>query len=130
MLTEHACPCVCTRYSSPLLRMPTAEHIKQQVRFENTGPDQVPGVIIMQLHSSWQPDHGTWDPKYKHLLLVFNARPEPFECSYPEGAEWYKLHPALAALHADTMVQLCSADNAQRRLHVSPRMAAVFVQER
>jgi hypothetical protein len=110
--------------------MPTAEHINQQVRFENTGPDQVPGVIVMQLHSSWQPDHGTWDPKYKQLLCVFNARPEPFECAYPVGSDWFKLHPALAALHGDPMVQLCSADNEKRMLHVSPRMAAVFVQER
>lgn len=47
--------------------MPTAEHIKQQVVFQNTGPDQVPGVIVMQLHSSWQPDHGTWDDQYKQV---------------------------------------------------------------
>lgn len=110
--------------------MPTAEHIKQQVRFHNTGPQQVPGVIIMQLHSSWQPDHGTWDQKYRQVLIVFNARPEPFECDFPEGGEWYKLHPALATLQEDRMVQLCTADNDRRRLYVSPRMAAVFVQER
>eukprot|EP00775_Hariotina_reticulata_P002314 gene2314-2622_t len=118
------------RYSSPLFRMPTAEHIKQQLRFHNTGPEQTPGVIIMQLHSSWQPDHGTWDAKYKQVLVVFNARPEPFECAFPEGAEWYKLHPALAALHHDQLVQVCTADNTQRTLLVSPRMTAVFVQER
>lgn len=110
--------------------MPTAEHIRQQLRFHNTGPQQVPGVIVMQLHSSWQPDHGSWDPQYKQVLVVFNARPEPYEAEYPEGAEWYKLHPALAALQDDATVQLCSADNEKRRLHVSPRMAAVFVQPR
>lgn len=44
-------PCCANRYSSPLFRMPTAEHIKQQLRFHNTGPEQTPGVIIMQLHS-------------------------------------------------------------------------------
>ncbi|WIA10447.1 hypothetical protein OEZ85_010639 [Tetradesmus obliquus] len=118
------------RYSSPLFRMPTGEHIRQQLRFHNTGPQQVPGVIVMQLHSSWQPDHGSWDPQYKQALVVFNARPEPYEAEFPEGAEWYKLHPALAALQEDAMVQLCSADNEKRRLHVSPRMAAVFVQPR
>lgn len=65
LLLLYCCnPC---RYSSPLLRMPTAEHIKQQVVFQNTGPDQVPGVIVMQLHSSWQPDHGTWDDQYKQV---------------------------------------------------------------
>ncbi|KAF8068441.1 PU1 [Scenedesmus sp. PABB004] len=113
------------RYSSPLFRMPTAEHIKQQLRFHNTGPQQKPGVIVMQLHSSWQPDHGTWDQNFKQCLVVFNARPEPFEFEYPEGSNWFKLHPALAALQDDRMVQLCAADNDKRRLHVSPRLAAV-----
>jgi hypothetical protein len=80
--------------------------------------------------NSWQPDHGTWDAKYKQVLVVFNARPEPYECAFPEGAEWYKLHPALAALHHDPLVQVCAADNTQRSLLVSPRMTAVFVQER
>lgn len=121
---------VIRRYSSPLLRMPTAEHIKQQVQFQNTGPEQVPGVIVMQLHSSWQPDHGTWDNKYKQVLVVFNARPQPYECKYPEGSDWFKLHPAFAALTHDPMVMLCTADNDRKMLHVSPRMAAVFVQER
>eukprot|EP00879_Flechtneria_rotunda_P011613 GHRR01012130.1.p1 GENE.GHRR01012130.1~~GHRR01012130.1.p1 ORF type:complete len:951 (+),score=302.30 GHRR01012130.1:707-3559(+) len=117
------------RYSSPLFRMPTAEHITQQVQFQNTGPQQVPGVIIMQLHSSWQSDHGTWDPKHKQLLVVFNARPEAFECDYPEAAEQYKLHPALASLQ-DPEVQQCTADNETRRLHVTARMAVAFVQDR
>jgi hypothetical protein len=29
------------RYSTPLLRLPRASHIKQQVTFHNTGPAQV-----------------------------------------------------------------------------------------
>lgn len=118
------------RYSSPLFRMPTAEHVKQQVVFQNTGPDQVPGVIVMQLHSSWQPDHGTWDGQYKQVLLVFNARPTPFECAFPQGTDYLRLHPALAALTDDGAVQACRADNELRRLSVAPRIAAVFVQPR
>lgn len=110
--------------------MPTAEHIKQQLRFHNTGPQQVPGVIVLQLHSSWQPDHGTWDPRYSQVLVVFNARPDVYEAPFPDGAEWYKLHPAQASLRDDEAMQACSADNTARRLRVSPRMAAVFVTER
>ena len=29
------------RYSSPLFRLPQAAHVKQQLRFHNTGPQQV-----------------------------------------------------------------------------------------
>lgn len=29
------------RYSSPLFRLPTSDHIKRQVTFHNTGPQQV-----------------------------------------------------------------------------------------
>jgi hypothetical protein len=74
-------------------------------------------------------DHGTWDERYVQVLAVFNAGPQPFSAPFPDGGEWYKLHPALAAL-GDPGVDACSADNATRRLTVSPRMAAVFVQER
>lgn len=110
--------------------MPTAEHIKQQVQFRNTGPEQTPGVIVMQLYSSWQPDHGTWDDRYKQVLVVFNARPGPYECDFPEGSDYFVPHPALAALKTDAAVQACTADNARRKLHVAPRIAAIFVEPR
>jgi hypothetical protein len=110
--------------------MPTAEHIKQQVQFQNTGPDQVAGVIVMQLHSSWQPEHGTWDAQYRQVLVVFNARPETYEADYPEGVAHLTLHPALAALREDEGVMACSADSERRRLRVSARLAAVFVEPR
>ncbi len=33
------------RYSSPLFRLPSAEAIKSQLRFHNTGPNQVSAYI-------------------------------------------------------------------------------------
>lgn len=64
------------------------------------------------------------------VLIVFNARPEPYECTYPPGSDWFKLHPAFAALTDDPAVMACSADNEKKLLTVSPRLAAVFVQPR
>lgn len=67
--------------------------------------------------------------RHSQVLVVFNARPEPYVADFPDAAEWYKLHPDLAVLD-DPLVHLCCADNDARRLTVAPRMTAVFVQER
>jgi hypothetical protein len=112
------------RYSSPLFRMPLAEHVCAQVRFANTGPDQTPGVIVMVLASSRPPPaaagsavggggggensgHGTHDPLHASVVCVFNARPEPYECAFPIGESGglgsgaLRLHPALEELRGD-----------------------------
>jgi hypothetical protein len=72
----------------------------------------------------------THTPHALQVLIVFNARPEPYECTYPPGSDWFKLHPAFAALTGDPAVMACSADNDKKLLRVSPRLAAVFVQPR
>ncbi|NTV64737.1 MAG: pullulanase-type alpha-1,6-glucosidase, partial [Oscillochloris sp.] len=38
------------RRSTPLFRLRTAEQVRRAVRFFNTGPDQIAGLIVMQLH--------------------------------------------------------------------------------
>ena len=46
------------RYSSPLFRLPTAAAVRRQLSFANTGPGQVPGLIVMQVVSAPAPDVG------------------------------------------------------------------------
>ncbi|KAJ9508470.1 hypothetical protein QJQ45_012002 [Haematococcus lacustris] len=65
------------RYSSPLFRLPTQAAVLDQVSFTNTGPDQVPGVIVMQLESALGTDMtgSVYDPNFERLVVVFNAAP-------------------------------------------------------
>ena len=121
------------RYSSPLFRMPSAEHVCRQVSFENTGPDQIPGVIVMRLASTGSPaDPGTHDPELACAVIVFNAQPAAARVPFPAGAGALELHPALQELAAagDDAVAACRADGARRELSVAGRVAAVFVERR
>jgi pullulanase len=56
------------RYSSGLFRMSTLGEIQQNMTFLNTGPNQIPGLIVMKLDA-----HGGNYGMYKHILVVFNA---------------------------------------------------------
>ncbi|KAI8468427.1 MAG: glycoside hydrolase superfamily [Monoraphidium minutum] len=120
------------RYSSPLFRLPAAADVMRQVAFENTGPGQLPGVIVMVLTSSDSPTDGTHDPAHARVVAVFNARPAPAALPFPAAAgAGLELHPALAELAAsDAALAACCADGAARELHVAARTAAVFVERR
>ena len=48
--------------------MATDGEIQQNLAFLNTGPSQVPGLIVMKLDAN-----GGNYGKYKHILVVFNA---------------------------------------------------------
>jgi hypothetical protein len=135
------------RYSTPLLRLPAAAAVRGQVSFENTGPGQVPGVIIMRVASAAESarsggsaaaaaaaaatDGGVFDPELTDVVVVFNARPEEFRCRYPRGCRSLELHPALAELaESDPAVGGCHADDVREEITVAPRAAAVYVARR
>ena len=66
------------RKSSKLFRLETAEQIKSDVSFYNTGPNQIPGLIVMDLK-----DTKNIDPNYKEILVLFNAHPNSVTFSDP-----------------------------------------------
>lgn len=120
------------RYSSPLFRMARTEHILKQLTFHNTGPNQMPGVIVMELVSAPEGGNGTYDPSYERLVTVFNCAPYgndvPYPASVPQGAR-LQLHPELVAA-GDARVGAAAADGTARVFRVPARTAAVFVQPR
>jgi len=120
------------RYSSPLFRLPTEELIQKHVTFANTGPNQVPGIIMMLLSSGDQGSEA-YDPEFEHILVVFNASPEPKELQYPAPLERLSLHPVQqdAALEDDEMwLKGCAAHDEGPMVEVPPRTTAVFVTTR
>jgi len=70
---EHLRTMLAIRKSSPLFRLRTAEEITQRVAFHNTGPTQVPGVILMSLSDLVEPD---LDVANEFIVVVFNATDE------------------------------------------------------
>jgi len=56
------------RYSSGLFRMATFAEIQDNLTFLNTGPNQIPGLIVMKLDAN-----GGEYGRFQHIVVVFNA---------------------------------------------------------
>lgn len=113
------------RAGSPLFRLRTAEDVQARLQFYNTGPDQVPGVIVMSLSDTVGDN---LDPDYDRIVVVFNADDAAVVLAVPELAgRPMALHPVLAA-SADPVVAGSSWDGAAGAFTVPGRTTAVFVQ--
>eukprot|EP00210_Caulerpa_lentillifera_P000540 g522.t1 len=91
---EHVLSFLRIRYSSPLFRISKPRFIKKQIVFYNTGPKQIPGVIIVELNSSYSlGDEGIFDQNFKRIVVLYNARPESISIKFPTSM--LELHPVL-----------------------------------
>ena len=104
------------RQSSPLFRMSSLTQVQANLHFLNTGPHQIPGVIVMALNDS--------DSK---MLVVFNATKATinFEDDLLQGFE-LQLHP-IQSSSADEIVRRSSFDSATGTVVVPALTTAVFV---
>src|SRR6056297_3365441 len=109
------------RYSTPLMRLGSAEEIHTRVGYHNTGPSQIPGVIAMTI-SDGSCTSSDLDPNYDGLLIVFNADLQPHEIEL--GIDGLELHPALQN-GADQVVKESAASGGI--ITVPPISAAVFI---
>ncbi|HMA36047.1 MAG TPA: pullulanase-type alpha-1,6-glucosidase, partial [Chloroflexia bacterium] len=112
------------RKSSKLFRLETAAAVKDRVRFLNTGPTQVPGLIVMSLADL---PAARVDPVYGWIVVVFNATATTQRFADPvfAGADLV-LHPIQRA-SADPVVRSARFNAATRTLTVPARTTAVFV---
>ncbi|GMG88047.1 pullulanase-type alpha-1,6-glucosidase [Biformimicrobium ophioploci] len=86
MFREH----LAIRSSSALFRLPTGTAIKDAVSFLNTGPDQVPGVIVMQIDDA----DGTYDAERQRMVVIFNGDTQDHSIAISDYANGdYALHP-------------------------------------
>jgi pullulanase-type alpha-1,6-glucosidase len=124
------------RKSSRLFRLRTAEDVQERLRFYNTGPSQVPGLIAFGLtddeharESELSPHHGG-DDGHDGFTLVFvllNAAPgtETLVVSELAGRR-LRLHPVQAS-SADPIVRNARFHRSSGTFTVPGRTAAVFV---
>jgi pullulanase len=83
------------RASSELFRLGSAEETQARLRFYNTGPEQIPGVIVMALSDRVE-GFPARDPNYQLMVVVFNATQRRQNLRLPELADVrLSLHPLL-----------------------------------
>jgi pullulanase-type alpha-1,6-glucosidase len=114
------------RASSPLFRLGTQQDIVDRVTFHNTGPDQIPGVIVMSISDTIGDD---LDPAAEALWTVFNPTDDAvlFAAGGLIGAD-VALHPVLVG-SVDPVVVAAGFDAATGTFSVPARTTAVFIDQ-
>lgn len=101
------------RSASSWLRLGSAAEVRDSLEFLNTGPGQVPGLIVMSLGD-----------EAGGLVVLFNATVTPQR--FTAQKRRYELHPIQQA-SADPVVRGARYDAGKGEFHVPPRTTAVFV---
>jgi pullulanase len=114
------------RKSSRLFRLRTAGDIEQRLTFRNTGPGQVPGLIVMELSDVPAPD---LDPGAEAIIVFFNATDDQQLLTYPDlRGRHFTLHKTQRTSD-DEVVEGAQFVPGQGRFRVPPRTTAVFVED-
>lgn len=119
---SHVTEMLQVRRSSPLFRLQSADQVMARLRFLNTGPDQIPGLIVMALDDT---PGESLDPNFDRLVVFFNGTnaAQSFTAAELADVAWV-LHPVQAA-SADPLVR--SAAFAAGAFNIPARTTAVFV---
>jgi pullulanase-type alpha-1,6-glucosidase len=111
------------RRSSPLFRLRTGADVRERLRFHNTGPTQLGGLIAFSL---WDED-GSVDRRHSLVAVLVNANDEAQTLGVPDVVgRPLVLHPVQAA-SADPVVRTSAFDPGSGGFSVPARTAAVFV---
>ena len=98
-----------------------------RLKFYNTGPNQVPGLIVMSL-SDKVPTLPDLDPAREQIVVLFNATDEPQVYTIAELAgQGFRLHP-VQTNSADPVVRGAWFNPQTGAFTVPARTTAVFVQ--
>jgi pullulanase len=123
---EHFREMLAIRKSTPLFRLHTGAEVSGRLAFWNTGPSQLPGLVVMSLDDP----HGDHDFRVKLVVTLFNANDDAQTFANPALAGWkIRLHPILAS-SADPVVRTAKFDRAAGAFSVPGRTTAVFVAPR
>ncbi len=114
------------RRSSPLFRLRTGEEVRERLRFYNTGPSQIPGLIVMTVADA----EGSIDRRFEQVVVAINAVDETRAVPLPiDPCPVLELHP-LQVASQDAVVRTSAFDPSDCELTVPARTAAVFVDQR
>jgi pullulanase/glycogen debranching enzyme len=111
------------RQSSPLFRLQTAEDVNNRLVFYNTGPEQIPGLIVMSISDVDQA--ANLDPNADMVLVLFNATPDDLTFTLPDELAQvdFGLHMEQALLSDSTL----RGDYADGAVQLPPRSTTVLI---
>jgi pullulanase len=114
------------RRSSRLFRLRSGDEVAAHLRFHNTGPHQLPGLLVWSLEDA----EGSVDPAHRLIVVLLNASGAPGAITLKElaGAP-LALHPVQAD-SADPLVRAVRFDAATGGFRVPGRTTAVFWAQR
>ena len=116
------------RKSTPLFRLQTGEEVKERVKFYNTGPNQLPALIVMTILDKQK---RTLDPVNRSVVVLFNADKIERRIALPDYVGIpLELHPVLKHSSADLIARHSRYDSATGLFIIPPRTTAVFVEGR
>jgi hypothetical protein len=113
------------RYSSRLFRLQTAEDVQARVAFWNTGPDQLPGLIVMSISDSLDPD---LDREHASIVVLVNANDEAQAFTAGEFATKKLVLHRVQRESADAVVKTSQFDPSTGTFTIPARTTAVFVE--
>lgn len=112
------------RQSTPLFRLPTETDVIERLEFHNTGPDQLPGLIVMSISDPTAKDI---DDAYDGVVVLFNGTDESINFTVAAMAGLpYTLHP-VQMNSVDPLLQEASFDIESGKFGVPKLTTAVFV---
>ncbi|XP_057979256.1 pullulanase 1, chloroplastic isoform X3 [Malania oleifera] len=120
------------RYSSPLFRLKTANAIQERVRFHNTGPSWVPGILVMSIEDGHEgvPGLSQLDRSYSYIVVIINVCPNEVLVASPAlRARTLQLHP-IQLVSSDTRVKNSRYEASSGCFTVPPRTTSIFVEPR
>ena len=112
------------RASTTMLRLPTAQDVKQRLRFFNTGVNQEPTVVAVDIDGA-----GLAGARYRRLVALINVDLVAHQVSDESlRGQPLRLHPVLASAQAaDRRARLARFDGQSGSFTVPARTAVVFV---
>ena len=123
---EHLREIVQIRKSSRLFRLPDESEVISRVGFLNTGPSQIPGMIVMSLSDP----EGSIDRVREKIAVLFNATDDPQSYFAPSlGSFDFALHEVQQS-SSDPVVATAAWDGGSSTFSVPARTTAVFVAKR
>ncbi len=112
------------RASTRLFHLQTAAEVQEHLKYYNTGPDQIPGLIVMALADPQQ----KLSDRYDLVVTLFNATDDPVVFSNTQLlSKTLTLHPVQAGSY-DPVVKTARYQASTGVFTVPARTTAVFVQ--
>ncbi|MCI0672762.1 MAG: pullulanase-type alpha-1,6-glucosidase [Myxococcaceae bacterium] len=124
---DHLREVLAVRKSSRLFRLATKLQVQERVRFHNTGPSQVPGLIVMSIVDGTGADDLELDPAPQTVVVLVNATKAQVtftDTAFATAA--LTLHPALVT-STDPVVTTSTFVPAGGTFVIPARTTAVFI---